>query len=174
MARPKTKEDLIKEGNGQFENMWNLIETITIENQNGTFEFDGKEAHWKRDKNIRDILIHLYEWHELLLKWVASNHQGLEKPFLPTPYSWKNYGKMNIEFWHKHQKTSYESSKKLVNDTHQKVIELINQFTAEELFSKGIFNWVGGSTLGQYFISTTVAHYDWAITKIKKYKKELS
>jgi len=21
-----------------------------------------KEAHWKRDKNLRDVLIHLYEW----------------------------------------------------------------------------------------------------------------
>ena len=42
-----------------------------------------KEAHWKRDKNLRDILIHLYEWHQLILNWVNSNQNGEEKPFIP-------------------------------------------------------------------------------------------
>ena len=32
-----------------------------------------KEAHWGRDKNVRDVLIHLYEWHQLLIKFVEHN-----------------------------------------------------------------------------------------------------
>ena len=43
MPRPKTKDDLL----------------IAAK----------KEAHWSRDKNVRDVLIHLYEWHQLMLKF---------------------------------------------------------------------------------------------------------
>ena len=92
MARATTKCDLIKTGNEQFEKMWALIDGLTDAQQRGTFTFDGKEAHWARDKNIRDILIHLYEWHQLLLNWVNANEAGREKPFLIEPYNWKTYG----------------------------------------------------------------------------------
>ena len=57
-----------------------------------------KEAHWKRDKNLRDVLIYLYEWQQLLLTWLHSNQEGHEKPFLPESYNWKTYGQMNVVF----------------------------------------------------------------------------
>ena len=41
---------------------------------NTEFDFSGdpskKERHWGRDKNLRDIWVHLYEWHQMLLKFV--------------------------------------------------------------------------------------------------------
>ena len=170
MARPTTKQELILAGNEQFERMFKLIEDMSENEQKGTFELDGKEAHWKRDKNIRDILIHLYEWHQLLLNWVKSNQNGEEKPFLPEPYNWKTYGNMNIEFWEKHQNTLYNESLKMLEQSHKKIMHLIETFNNNDLFSKGVFSWVGGSTLGSYFVSVTSSHYEWAIKKIKKYK----
>jgi len=44
-----------------------------------------KEAHWGRDKNLRDVLIHLYGWHQLLLNWRHSNLAGTETTFIPAP-----------------------------------------------------------------------------------------
>ena len=172
MARPTTKETLISAANDQFDKMWALFDTLTNEQQEGSFEFDGKEAHWQRDKNFRDIFVHLYEWHQLLLNWVSGNQSGKEKPFLPEPYNWKTYGDMNVEFWKKHQKTSYSDSIKMLKASHKKVIKLIDTFSTDELFSKGSFKWTGGSTLGQYCVSATSSHYDWAMKKIKRYKKE--
>lgn len=32
-------------------------------------------------------------------------------------------------------------------------------------FQKKVYKWVGGSTLGSYFVSATSSHYDWAIKK---------
>jgi hypothetical protein len=32
---------------------------------------------------------------------------------------------------------------------------------------------VGGSTLGSYFVSATASHYEWAMKKIRKFKKSL-
>ena len=65
MARATTKADLVTSANEQFEKMWKLIDTMSDEQQNSTFGKEmataGKEAHWSRDKNLRDILVHLYE-----------------------------------------------------------------------------------------------------------------
>jgi hypothetical protein len=41
---------------------------------NTEFDFSAdaskKEQHWSRDRNLRDVLLHLYEWHQLFNKWV--------------------------------------------------------------------------------------------------------
>ena len=130
-----------------------------------------KEALWKRDKNIRDVLIHLYEWQQLLLTWIYSNQEGHERPFLPEPYNWKTYGEMNVVFWNKHQKTSLEEATRLLAQSHRKVFKLIEGFSTDELFTKGVYKWTGGTSLGSYFVSSTSSHYDWALKKIKAHQK---
>ena len=177
MARATTKADLMTSANEQFDKMWKLIETMSEEQQNATFAEEmataGKETHWGRDKNLRDVLVHLYEWHHLLLDWVQANSNGEHKPFLPEPYNWRTYPTMNVEFWKKHQSTPLTEAKAKLKETHSNVMELIETFSNNELFAKGIFNWTGTSTLGSYFVSTTASHYDWAIKKIKAHIKTL-
>jgi hypothetical protein len=178
MPRPTTKTDLIKAANEQFEKMWRLIDSMTDDMQSIAFNFgdnsaDRKEAHWARDNNLRDVLVHLYEWHQLLLNWVKANQSGDEKPFLPSPYNWKTYGGMNVEFWKKHQNTPYAKSKKILKESHSKAIALIDSFSNDKLFAKGSFSWTGGSTLGSYCASATASHYDWAMKKIKLHIKTI-
>ena len=175
MGRPTTKTDLMIVAANNYEKMNALISGLTEKELSTPFDFTSdekkKEAHWKRDKNLRDVLIHLYEWHQLLLNWVHSHQNGDDKPFIPQPYNWKTYGDMNVEFWKKHQNTSLEEAKELVEKTHDEVLCLAESFSNEELFSKGVYKWVGGSTLGSYFISVTASHYDWAMKKIKAHMK---
>ena len=177
MARPTTKSELIKAAVEQFEKLFALIDSMSEKDQNADFNFGGglnkTEAHWNRDKNLRDVLIHLYEWHMLLLNWVNANRNGESKPFLPAPYNWKTYGDMNVEFWKKHQDTSYADSRKMLAESHKKVLKLIEQFSDDELFVKKYFTWTGTSSLGSYCVSATSSHYDWAIKKIKLYIKTL-
>lgn len=116
-------------------------------------------------------MIHLHEWHRLLLSWVQSNQNGSAKPFLPEPYNWKTYGNMNVMFWKTHQNTSLDDAKAMFQNSHAQVMALAETFSNEELFSKGAYGWVGGSVLGSYFISNTSSHYDWAMKKLKAHKK---
>ena len=177
MPRATTKKELLETATNEYNKLWELINSLSDKDQNKDFDFPdktiGKEAHWKRDKNIRDILIHLYEWHQLLLCWVSNNISGKKASFLIEPYTWKTYGDMNIEFWKKHQETTYEKVKDLFRNSHKKVIELIEKFSDEELFTKNYFKWTKGSTLGQYCTSATSSHYNWASKKIKLYIKNL-
>ncbi|MFC2384299.1 MAG: ClbS/DfsB family four-helix bundle protein [Hoylesella saccharolytica] len=175
MARATTKVDLLASANGQFEKMWELIDGMSEDQQITTFAEEmasaGKEAHWRRDKNLRDVLVHLYEWHQLLLNWVKANSNDEGKPFLPEPYNWKTYPEMNVEFWKKHQNTPFAEAKAKLKESHKAVMKLIEQFSNDELFAKGTFVWAGTSPLGAYCVSATASHYDWAIKKIKLHIK---
>ncbi|MDO5045739.1 ClbS/DfsB family four-helix bundle protein, partial [Campylobacter sp.] len=163
MPRPITKSDLISAAIKNYAKLELSISNLTDQELNTAFDFSKdekkKEAHWRRDKNLRDVLIHLYEWHKLVLNWVDSNQNGVEKPFLPAPYNWKTYGDMNMELWKKHQNTSLKEAKELLRKSHAEVLKLAESFTGEELFFKGVFKWTGGTTLGSYFVSATSSHY---------------
>ena len=179
MARATTKTDLIIAANGQFGKLFTMIDSMTEEEQNATFAFGDdflqkqKEMHWTRDKNLRDVLVHLYEWHQLLLNWISANRNGEQKPFLPEPYNWKTYPAMNVELWKKHQDTALTDAKKMLKESHSTVMNLIESFSNDKLFAK-MFSWTGGSTLGAYCVSATASHYDWAMKKIKAHIKTLN
>lgn len=178
MARPQTKNDLIEAANLNYDKLLKLIDSMTEAELNIEFDFSSdikkKEAHWRRDKNLRDILIHLHEWHHLMLQWVANNKEGIRKPFLMEGYNWKTYGDMNILFWERNQAVTLEMALKQFKESHQKIMEVIQTMSNDELFQKNVFDWVGGSTIGSYFISVTSSHYDWAMKKIKAHRKMLN
>ncbi|MDR1148739.1 MAG: ClbS/DfsB family four-helix bundle protein, partial [Spirochaetaceae bacterium] len=77
MARATSKAELIAAANDQWSKMWKMIDAVPGGAQSVVFNFGDdpmlKEAHWGRDKNMRDVLVHLYEWHQLLLTWVKAN-----------------------------------------------------------------------------------------------------
>jgi hypothetical protein len=133
MARATTKNDLLTAGEEQFEKLQTLIASMTDDEQTATFLFED------RDRNVRDVLVHLYEWHQLLLNWVTANRKGEARPFLPAPYNWRTYPEMNVEFWKKHQQTPYEASRQMLDESHRKVMALIDTFTNDELFAKKAF-----------------------------------
>ena len=175
MGGATTKPDMLSAAISNYEKLGVLISELTEKELSTPFDFtaDTKkhEAHWRRDKNLRDIVIHLVEWHQLLLNWVNANRNGENKPFIPAPYNWKTYGDMNVGFWEKHQSTSLENATEMLKKSHKAVLDLAETFSGEELFSKGAFQWVGTSTLGSYFVSVTASHYDWAMKKLKAHKK---
>lgn len=161
--------------------MWKLIDSMSEERQKAAFADEmataGKETHWSRDRNLRDVLVYLYEWHQLLLRWIKAKLDGGYKTVLPEPYNWNTYPAMNVEFWKKHQSTPLTQAKANLKESHKEVMTLIGQFSNDELFVKGAFDWPGTSTstststLGAYCVSTTASHYDWAMRKIRMHIK---
>lgn len=175
MSRPKNKQELIEAANTNYEKLIAMIEDRTDVEKESVYDFladeKKKEAHWRRDKNLRDVLMHLNEWHELLLKWIVNHEDGGNRPFLMEGYSWKTYGDMNMIFYGRCQTLSEEEALLKFKDSHQRVMEAVKEFSDEELFTKELYPWVGGSNIGSYFISTTSSHYDWAMKKMKAHKK---
>jgi len=175
MARARCKEDLLIFSQDNYNKLLEIISSMTEKEMSTPFDFssDAKktEAHWGRDKNVRDIIIHLYEWQKLMLSFVENNRYKPVRPFLPEEYSWKTYGLMNQEIWAKHQGTSLEDALTSLSETHAKIMALIETYSNEQLFTKRYYNWTGTTDLGSYFVSSTSSHYEWAIKKLKEHKK---
>ena len=182
MPRARNKADLLQSAKENYAKLMELISNMSENQMKTPFDFSGdaskKEAHWGRDKNVRDVLIHLYEWQQLMLRFIENNAGKTDSKsaiaFLPAEYSWKTYGAMNVMFWNRHQNTSLESAKQMLAETHEKVLALAEKYTDEELFTKKHFPWTGTTDLGSYFVSTTSSHYDWAIKKIKLHCKKVA
>ena len=177
MPRPKNKKDLITAANTGYEKLLAMIENRTDAEKETAYDFSTdekkKEAHWRRDKNLRDVLMHLNEWHLLLLEWIRNRENGSNKPFLMEGYNWKTYGDMNMIFYRRCQKITEEEALARFKESHKKVMEALETFSEEELFTNTFYPWVGGSCIGSYFISNTSSHYDWAMKKMKAHKRKI-
>lgn len=75
MARPKNKVELLQQSTEKYQQLNDLINSIPKEKQQLTFPFED------RDKNIRDVVIHLHEWHKMA-DWYEVGMGG-KKPFMP-------------------------------------------------------------------------------------------
>lgn len=162
MARPKTKNDLLVQTRENYDKLQALIGTMTKEEKRSDFiEND-------RDKNLKDILVHLYCWQKLLLDWLESNLGGRDKDFLPEGYNWRTYPQMNIEIQKDHESMALEEAEELLDKSHQRCLAYIEDFGEEELYSKAYYSWTKTTNVASYIISSTSSHYDWAIKKIRK------
>lgn len=166
MPRPTTKPDLMYAANDQFDKLWKLTDSMTEEEQNAIFLFED------RDRNLRDVLIHLYEWHKMVESWHRIGTLEGGRPDVPGKgYTWKTLPDLNWEIWKKYQKLRLPDSKEMLKASHLMILDLIECHSDEELFTKDVYPWTKTSTLGAYFVSCTSSHYDWAMKKLKKHIK---
>ncbi len=165
MARPQNKSELRDAAEKGYSTLEKLRESMNEEQREGAFTFED------RDRCVRDVLVHLHEWHLLLLQWVEKNRSGEDASFLPDGYTWKTYSQMNVEIRDRHQKTDETQAWRMLKESHENVMALIDSLTNEELFTKKYFSWTGTTSLGAYCISSTSSHYDWAAKKLRKHLK---
>jgi hypothetical protein len=120
------------------------------------------------NRNIRDVLAHLYHWHQLFLKWYEEGMAG-KKPAMPAPgYTWKETPRLNVEIQQKYQSHTLNEVMNKLMRSHFEIEKLILRFSDKELFTKKRYKWTGTTSLGAYMISATSSHYEWALKLIKK------
>lgn len=168
MPRPKSQQELLEASDSNFKKMFELIETFDPQERvSGQIPFED------RDQNIRDILVHLHHWHLMFLDWYKVGMRG-DKPDMPAKgYTWKTLPDLNYEIWQRYQQTSYDDAVAMLKKSCKKLRVIICQHNDDELFEKKRYHWTGSTSLGSYIISATSSHYDWAIKKLKRYKKVL-
>ncbi|GIG25740.1 ClbS/DfsB family four-helix bundle protein [Cellulomonas denverensis] len=172
MPRPTTKTELIAATRDRWAALWQTIDTIPGGPEALVLDFGGDpkltEAHWSRDTDLHDVLVHLHAWHRLALDWVAANLGGDPRPFLPPPYTWANYGELNAAIRTAHRDSSYREAADQARASHAELLALAESFSEQELFEKKHFPWTGSTHLASYLISASPSHSDWAIKKIRR------
>jgi hypothetical protein len=165
MGRPQTRAELLDAGAASFSELMALIDSLPATRRDAEFAFED------RDRNVRDVLVHLHEWHLLLLAWAETNLAGGSVAFLPNGYTWTSYGGLNVTFRDQHAQTTLGEAIALVTSSRERVRALIESLTDEELFTKKHFPWTGTTSLGAYCISATSSHDEWAKKKIRKHAR---
>ena len=168
MPRPRSKSELLELSKINYDKLMELINSFSPEQQQGEF------PPGTMNRNIRDLLAHLHEWHLMFLQWHDTGMTG-EKPDIPARgYTWKTVPDLNRVIWEKYRDTPLAVIRKRFAESHRKVRNLIDQYSDEELFEKKRYKWTGSTSLGAYMISATSSHYDWASKLIRKYKKHVT
>lgn len=167
MARPQNKEDLIAASTENFAELFERIHSIPEPCRTEEFVFTGL------NRNIRDLICHLHEWHLLLENWYVTGMKG-EKPVMPAPgYTWRTTPDLNRFIQQKYSSTDLSAGINLLRESHERMMELATSHTNEELFTKKFYKWTGTSSLGAYFVANMSSHYGWANKIIKKHQNHL-
>lgn len=163
MAKIMTKQELLFEAEENYKILMELIDSMTEKEQNTSFLFED------RDKNLRDVIAHLYHWQTLFHRWYDIGMVKKGMPAIPEEgFNWRMLKELNYTIWEKYQHISLTEALDLLNTTHCKMLEIMKHHSEEELFQHGMYPWTKNGTLGEYCHANSGEHYIWAITKIKK------
>ncbi|KAB7667138.1 ClbS/DfsB family four-helix bundle protein [Bacillus sp. B1-b2] len=153
------KELLLIESERNFQALFIIIESVPSRMRNISIETQD------RDKNFRDIIMHLYEWHAMLERWYREGMDG-DTPFMPAPgYKWSNIKLLNRQIWENYQDVTLNQALKKLKLSHARIMNLINSHNEEEITTKKYYKWTKTSNLYSYFAANTSKHYIWAIKK---------
>ena len=162
MRRFKTKEELILASEDTFSLLMKLIQGLSIDEQNLEFKFD------YRDRNFRDVLAHLHEWHVMLFGYLDVSLNQKKEPSVPKEgYTWKEMDALNLEIWKSYQQTSLSEVKSLIVESHVRLLTIILDLSDEELFERSQFKWAP-ATLADFIDHCAAHHYEWAIDLVQK------
>lgn len=163
MSRPNNKQALQRQSQEGFQALLDLIKQVPDKQQ--VFPVG------MMNRSIRDVCMHLHQWHCMFLDWYAVGMQG-EKPLMPAKgYAWKDTPQLNKLIWEACQEVELEDAINLLAQSYAAVQAIIAQHDQEELFVKKRYAWTGSTSLGAYLVSATCSHYEWAIKLIKKATK---
>jgi hypothetical protein len=167
MSRVTSKKELLNTAARQWDYLWRLINALPEDFQKAPFKFED------RDRNLRDILCHLHEWHNMMKVWHRTGCMEGGIPHVPAPgHSWRTINTLNLEIWQSYQSTSLYNAKELLKASHKTMMWLIDSHTDRELTQPGAYKWTGDKwSLGDFFKSNTAQHYEWAMRKIRKAMK---
>lgn len=165
MPRPKNKKELLKLSHENYQKLNDYIDSFSDEEKHADF------PEGTMNRNIRDVLAHLHEWHLMFLEWYNAGMQN-EKPEMPAKgFSWKTLPELNKKIWESYKEADLEKIRELLNASYAEVQTIIKRHSDTELFDKKRYRWTGSTSLGAYLVSTTSSHYDWAYNLIKQAKK---
>ena len=122
--------------------------------------------------SVKDVLAHLVEWQQMNLDWYAAGVRG-EKPAMPAPgYTLRDLPRLNAMIYRKHHRRSLQAVLRDYRSCHQRVVALIEALPDTDLVTLGRFSWTGKSwTLSDYLRASTAAHYLWARTRIRRWRR---
>lgn len=166
MSRPTTRAELLERISSDYQALRSVVETVPVNSR----ETPGACEQW----SVKDLLAHLDAWHELFLTWEDSGRRG-EAPEMPAPgMTWKQTPELNEAIWQRTRHDSWSDVTSRLDDSHARVLDVVDAYSDDDLFTKKRYPWTGSTSVGSYAVSATTSHYDWARKQVRAFVRRLS
>lgn len=160
MPRAKSKEEILTKSKKERDALDEFLSSLPVEQMT--------EPGIVGDWSVKDVLAHLYEWEQMVLRWIAASERG-ETPSVPAEgYKWNHLPALNAEIQEKLSHHSLDEMQKMYQESHKQITRTIEDMPEKEMFTSGLYPWMNKNTLGAYFVSATSSHYRWALKEMKK------
>jgi hypothetical protein len=160
MPRPTSKATLLE----AIEIERNALEKLLAKLSPRQMVEPGIVGEW----SVKDVLAHLLEWEQMVLRWHAAALQD-KTPVTPAEgFNWAQLPRLNQQIYEKHHDRTLTDILKEFRSSYKKILKTIQGLSEEDLFTHGRYAWTKNNTLGAYFVSSTSSHYHWARTTMKK------
>lgn len=161
MAKPVTKKELLDLSKKGYDKIIKMIDKMPpLE----------RAKEWKtkdRDKNVRDVIYHLYAWHQLMLGWMRIFEEG-GHPHLPKEgYTWDMLNELNHEIWLEAQMHDFNDTMLLFENSHNEAMYLIESLSQEAIFTP-YYKVIKQPVIG-LLDGCMAEHYQWAIEQLNKH-----
>lgn len=165
MPKPATRKDLLIEMDKQYSALMTLIDSL---------DTSACEQPVVGEWAVKDVLAHLTAWQSLFMGWHESGLRG-ETPVMPASgYNWSQTPALNQAIYTAHCRETLSEARSAFEASHQRLMELVNALSNEDIFERGRFPWTRQNALSTYLIPATSSHYHWALTEIRKGLKRAS
>ena len=122
--------------------------------------------------SVKDLLAHLDAWHQMVLDWETVGSAG-GKPEMPAPgRTWAETPTVNQLIFERTKDDPWVEVVERLRNSHKRVMEVVDSYNSEELFTKMRYPWTGSTSVGSYFVSASSSHYAWASKLIRRWGKD--
>jgi hypothetical protein len=121
-----------------------------------------------RDRNTRDLFGHLAAWHQMMARWHTRALEGVKTPMPSVTYRWDDVAELNMAVWRVVQELTLEGARAAAIRSHNALLTLLDEASESQLWTPGLFEWTRGTTVGSWFETIMVHHYEWAIAKLRR------
>jgi len=119
--------------------------------------------------SVKDFLAHRTEWGRMAIRWYEEAKAG-GAPAVPTEdYKWNQLKELNADINRRFADTPLDVVESDFADVHDRLYELIDGTTDEELFTKKYYEFTGTSDLATYLNSASASHYRSARRHVQKW-----
>jgi hypothetical protein len=159
MPRPRSKPELLAAASDEFDGLRRLAVSIDEAERDNPGLCDS----W----SLKDILAHLDAWHRMFLDWEAHGRRGEVIPMPAEGYTWTDTPALNARIQAETSGDPWEEVWERLGVSHHQVLDVIESYSDEDLFTKRRYRWTGSTSVGSYAVSATCSHYAWAAKLIR-------
>lgn len=167
MPRPATKSELLDAAATEFARLNTRIDALPPATRDAEFAIDG------RDRNVRDVVAHLAEWHTMLLRWLAESRTGGTPAVPGEGYTWQTLNQLNAEIREKWSAVPLAQAMRANEEGHQALLEAVSALPEDDLFTVGRYPWTGPEPLADFANETMGHHYIWAMGRLDEMLRTL-